>query len=217
MRRDRAGQQAIDRLDAAVASAVAAADNPVLAFSGGLGSLIVAALARKRGDMRCVVVGIPGSADVEAAKVAQTFLDYPVSVLRPTATQALRAARSVAASNHCLPVPDVLALVPLVLVERRYGPRSVLSGFGLTARSPALRRALQPRRRGCPGLAPRAPASTRTSVVRMAIALGLPESFALAASRTPIEGSGIGPMLRALGHRERMSLPRLLGTSWTRF
>lgn len=211
MRRDRTGLQALERVDAAVARAVKAMDDPILAFSGGLGSLIVAAMARKRGDLRCVVVGFPGSADVEAAKVAQTFLDYPVSVFQPTTAQALRAARSLAASEPRLPLADILALVPLALVEGRYGPRPVLSGFGLTARSPALRRALQPRRRGCPGLATPAGGSTRAAAVRIAIALGLPEPFALAAPRAPIEGSGIGPALRALGHRERTSLPRLLG------
>lgn len=217
MRREGAAARAVDRLDAAVAKAVAGVDEPILAFSGGLASLMVAALVRKRGDLRCVVVGLPGASDVEAAQVAHLFLDYPVSILRPTPTQALRAARSIAASDARLALSDVLALVPLALVEGRYSRRPVLSGFGLAARGAALRRALWPQRHRCPGLRSRAPAPTRAPLVRMAVDLGLPESFTLAAPRTPVEGSGIGPALRTLAHREGVSLPRLLGMPWTRF
>ncbi len=204
-------------LDAAVGRAVADRDEPVMAFSGGLGSLIVASLARKRGDIRCVVVGLPGSSDVEAAKVAQFFLDYPVEVLRPTRLQAFRRARALAATHPQLPVAEVLALVPLALVEERHHPSPVLSGFGLTLRTPALRGVLRARHRECPGLGYRGSPSTRAALVRMAMALGLPESFALAAPHTPVEGSGIGPALRSMAHEQRVSLSRLLARPWPRF
>ncbi len=181
-----------------------------MAFSGGLGSLVVAHLARKRGDLRCVVVGFPGASDVEAAKVAKLFLDLPVEVLRPTRPQAFRKARSIAAAYPQLQIREVLALVPLALVEERRGPPSVLSGFGLTVHGSALRGALRSRRRHCPGLGARGMPSTRSALVRMAVALGLPESFALAAPHAPAEGSGIGPSLRSLAHERKISLPRLL-------
>ncbi len=217
MGRDAAALRAVDRLDGAVGAAVAGLDEPVMAFSGGLGSLIVAALARKRGDLRCVVVGFPGSSDVQAAKVAQLFLDYRIEVLRPSRAQTFRKARAIAAAHPGLPIPEVLALLPLALVEDRHGPAPVLSGFGLTVRGSAMRDALRPRGLHCPGIGLRPEPSTRASLVRMALALGLPESFALAAPHTPVEGSGIGPALRALAHREHISLPRLLAMPWTRF
>lgn len=217
MGRDTAVFRAVRSLDAAVGRAVADLDEPVIAFSGGLGSLLVASLARKRGDVRCVVVGFPRASDVEAAKVARFFLDYPVELLRPTRPQVLRMARSIAAAHPQLPMTEVLALVPLAIVEERHSPTPVLSGFGLTVHGSALRGALEPRRRLCPGLGARRTSSARATLVRMAIALGIPESFARAAPHTPSEGSGVGPALRALARRERVSLPRLIARPRTRF
>ena len=210
MARDGPASRAVSRLDAAVARAVAGEEEPILAFSGGLGSLVVAALARKRCDLRFVVVGLRGSADVQAATVAHDFLDYRVSVLRPTRLEALCAARAIAAADPRLPLADVLALVPLVLVEAHHPSCAVLSGFGLTARDVPLRRALATRRRSCPGLGLSIAASPRTPLLRIAEAIGLPESFILAAPRTPIEGSGIGPLLRAMAHAHKASLGRLI-------
>jgi hypothetical protein len=156
-----------------------------------------------------VVVGFRGAADVEAAMVARDFLDYPLSILRPTPQETLRTARAIAAADPGLPLVHVLALLPLVLVEDRH--RTVLSGFGLTARDVALRRALAGRRARCPGLGMRVGGSTRAPLRRLAEAIGLPESFILAAPRAPVEGSGIGPILRRRAHARKVSLARLLG------
>ena len=200
-------------MDAAVGRSVAGNEEATLAFSGGLGSLLVAALARKRCDLECVVVGTRGSADVEAAAVARDFLDHRLSVIRPTSSQALRTARTIAASQPRLSLADVLALVPLRLVEERYRPLHVLSGFGLTADGPALRRALASQGRWCPGLRLGIERATRAPLVRMAFAAGLPESFVRAAPRAPAEGSGIGPVLRGLAHARHVSLARFLSSA----
>lgn len=210
MPRDGPASRAVSRLDAAVGRAVAGDREPVLAFSGGLGSLVLAAMVRKRGDLRCVVVGFRDSADVQAARVAESFLDYRVSIVQPTRDQFVRVARSLSAAAPRLAVADVLSLIPLVLVEERYGPHPVLSGFGLTARTAPLRDALAARRPWCPGLGRSVAGRTRAPLLRIAETVGLPQSFVLAAPRTPGEGSGIGPRLRDMAHARGVSLARFL-------
>ena len=210
MPRDGPASRAVSRFDAAVGRAVAGDREPILAFSGGLGSLVVAALARKRGDLRCVVVGFRESADVQAAMVAEGFLDYRVSIVQPVSTRFVQMARSLAASAPRLAVADILSLLPLALLEERYAPHPVLSGFGLTARTATLRQALATRRPWCPGLGGSAAGLTRAPLLRIADVLGLPESFRFAAPRAPAEGSGIGPRLRAMAHARGVSVARFL-------
>ena len=198
-------------LDAAVGRACEGRERVVLAFSGGLASLILAALARKRGDLRCVVVGTRGAADVQAAQVAKSFLDYPVEVMRPSPRRALTLARGIHAADPRLTLPEVLSLVPLAFVEERNAGEAVLSGFGLVPRSPVLRRRLEAATSRAPGLRgvfARAP--SRRMALRIASELGLPDAFARAPRRTPSEGSGIGPSMRAMGHARHASVSRLL-------
>lgn len=189
------------------------ADGPaLLAFSGGLASLILAAAARKRGDIRCVSVGLPGSSDVEAALVARDFLDYQVEVLRPTPAEVLGVARALATANPRLPPPDVLSLVPMALVQSRHPGVPVVTGFGLSPLSPPLRRHLAAAAPPPPGLRRQTdPSPPRRTVLQVAEALGIPAPFARAARRTPAEGSGVGPAVRALGHARHQSVLRLLG------
>jgi hypothetical protein len=201
-------------LDADVARAVRGRDGVVLAFSGGLASLVLAALIRKRCDLRCEVIGLSRSADVEAAAVAEKFLDYPVRVVRPTAAQVLRAARSLASGVPAFPGSEALSLVPVVLVESRHPNGPVLSGFGLTWESPRVRSFLASRSVLFPGLRPRGAAPPpRARLLGVADLLGIPESFSRAARRRPSEGSAIGPALRAAAHAEHASLDRFLRTS----
>jgi hypothetical protein len=210
MAADRPATRALVRLDADVARSIARRDRIVLSFSGGLGSLLVAAVARKRCDLRCVVVGLRGAADVEAATVAQKFLDYPVAVLRPTAERAWTVARTIRSLHPRLPLAEVLAMVPLALVEERHPHDPVLTGFGLTARTPSMRRALGSEIAWSPGLHLRISRSSRVPLLRMAVDAGLPESFSRAAPRSPLEGSGLGPVLRALARSRKVSFERLL-------
>ena len=210
MQGDGRAARALLRLDAEVARAIHGRSRVVLAFSGGLASLLLAALARKRCELTSVVVGFRGSADVQAALVAQTFLDYPVTVVRPTEAQLWETAGAVRASSPSLPVPEILDLLPLVLVEENRSDPVVLSGFGLTAHTTTMRRALKVRQVSIPGSGLSVARSPRASLVRLAQAAGLPESFVLAARRSPREGSGIGPVLRARAHARHTSLARLL-------
>ncbi len=209
MDRERAEARVLVKLDAALAREFAGGDRAVLAFSGGLGSLILAGLARKHGDVRCVVVGTRGAADVAAALVARDFLDYRVEVLTPRPASILLTSRTVRAAEPRLHLAEVLDLVPLALVEARYPRETVLSAFALAPRSVALRRHLARR----PSVSPSpgaAAVTTRRLALRLARQLAIPEGFAAAARRSPAEGSGIGPTLRALGHGRHRSVDRLL-------
>ena len=199
------------RLDADLARAFAESEPVVLAFSGGLASLVLAALARKRGRVECVVVGTRGAADVEAALVAKSFLDYPVEVVRPSHRQILEAARAIRAVDARLDPAEVVSLVPLSLVLERHPEEPVVCGFGLSPRSSAVQRYLDAVRVYVPAVRRSSVRSPpRRTVAELAWALAIPDGFVLAARRTPAEGSGAGPALRAMGHARHASVARLL-------
>ncbi len=210
---ERPAREVLARFESSVAKAVSGRERACVAFSGGLGSLILAAVARKRLDLRCVVVGPPKSADVEAAILAQTFLDYPVEVLQPEPEAVLARARALRREDPSLPMPDLLSLLPLALVQDRCAPEPVLHGFGFSPRSRALDRRLKAAGFPPPGLQRGGAASPdRRMAVAVADALGIPDAFSRVGRRTPAEGSGIGPALRALGHERHTSVARLVGT-----
>jgi hypothetical protein len=199
------------RLDSDVARAVDGQARVVLAFSGGLASLVLAALIRKRCDLVCEVVGLRGSADVQAAVVAEKFLDYPVRVLHPTPAQVLRTVRAIMSDDVRLSSAEALSLVPLALVEGRHPKRRVLSGFGLTWESARVRSFLASEPALFPGLRARAASPpTRGRLRSIADLVGLPTSFSRAARRSPAEGSAVGPAIRALAHAEHQSVERFL-------
>ena len=201
------------RVDSDIRRAVAGQERAIIAFSGGLASLILAALVRKRCDVTCEVVGLPGSADAESAVVAEKFLDYPVRIVRPAPMNVLRAARAIVSADARLSPPAALSLVPLALVEARHPRERILSGFGLTWDSSPVRSFLRSRSTILPGLQARTAAPpSRFRLLRVADLLGLPESFFRAARRTPAEGSGIGPSIRAMAHAEHASVARLLAS-----
>ena len=203
-------QALLQRLDADVATAIRGREPIVIAFSGGLASLLLAALIRKRREIVCEVLGLPGSADLEAARVAEKFLDYRVRAVRATPSQVLRTARGLVRPGR-LTTPEAMALVPLALIAARHPREPVVSGFGLTWDSPRVRASLLSGSSACPALQPRgvAPPSRRT-LLGVADLLGLPEAFSRAARRRPAEGSGVGPVLRAAAHAEHVSLDRFL-------
>ncbi len=203
--------RAVARLEADVQRALSGRDRVVLSYSGGLASLVLAAVARKHGDLRCVVVGTRGAADVEAALVAKSYLDYPVDVLRPSRPSILRTARALHGADPRLSVAEALAIVPLTLVAERWSHDPVLSGFGLAPRTQAVERHLIDAGLPIPGRQIVAgDARNRRVVLGLADALGLPASFSRAARRSPAEGSGVGPALRGLGHARRTSVERLV-------
>ncbi len=201
----------LSRLDADVQRAFKGRDRIVLSYSGGLASLVLAAIARKHGDVHCVVVGTRGAADVEAALVANSYLDYPVDVLRPSPSSVLRTARGLRAADPRLSLADVESLVPVTLVAERWPQECLLSGFGLSPRTRALERHLLGAGLRPPGgWVVAGDARSRRAVLGLADLLGLPSSFSRTARRSPSEGSGIGPTLRALGHARHRSVERLL-------
>lgn len=198
------------RLDDAIARVVGENDAVVLAFSGGLASLLVAALLRKRCEIRCRVVGTPHAADVEAALVAQTFLDYPVEVLEPTGPHALQIARGIRRSAPALSVGEILSLVPAALASEGRKPALVVTGLGLKAHRAPVRGVLRDWQPRSPGLELRLGRSSRTPLRKMAEAVGLPDSFVQSSPRRPMEGSGIGPVLREMARARGTTLARLV-------
>ncbi len=182
----------------------------VLAFSAGLASLMVAALARKHGELRCLVVGTRGAADLSAALVARDFLDYRLEVVTPSPASALRTARGIRAAAPRLTLAEVLDLVPLALVEDRCPDALVLSGFGLARASPALRRHLAGRPSRAPAILRGGEGPSRPVVLRLGRAIGLPDAFIGMGHGRPAEGSGIGPAIRALGHAHHRSVEALV-------
>ncbi len=198
------------RLDRELAREFETRRRVVLAFSAGLASLVLAALARKHGELRCLVVGTRGAADLSAALVARDFLDYRLEVVTPSPASALRAAIDIRAAAPNLALAEVLDLVPLALVEDRCPDALVLSGFGLALASPALRRHLAGRPSRAPAMPRAGEGLSRPTVLRIGRAIGLPDAFIGMGHRRPAEGSGIGPALRALGHAHHRSVETLV-------
>lgn len=207
----RAGdERLLARLDRDLARSFAGERRVVVAFSAGLASLVLAALARKHGDLRCIVVGTRRAADLGAALVARDFLDYRLEIVTPSPADALRTATRLRAAAPRLALAEVLDLVPLALVEGRCPDATVVSGFGLTRASPAFRRHLATRPAMSPGVRQEGSGPSRTLVLRLGRELALPDGFIGMGHRRPAEGSGIGPTLRALAHAHHRSVGALV-------
>ncbi len=207
----RAGEdRVLARLDRELAAQFETRRRVVLAFSAGLASLVLAALARKHGELRCLVVGTRGAADLGAALVARDFLDYRLEVVTPSPASVLRTATGLRAAAPKLALAEILDLVPLALVEDRCPDAIVLSAFGLVRASPALRRHLAGRSSRAPALLRAGEGPSRPAVLRMGRSIGLPDAFIGMGHRRPAEGSGIGPALRALGHGHHRSVAALV-------
>src|SRR2546425_187542 len=68
----------VRRLEHRVAHEVTGRPRAALAYSGGLASTLIAMIARKRCALVCVVAGLEGSPDVQAAKAAKLHIDFRV-------------------------------------------------------------------------------------------------------------------------------------------
>src|SRR5437899_12852270 len=66
----------VRRLEHRVAQEVKGRPRSALAYSGGLARTLLAMIARKRCALVCVVAGLEGSPDVQAARAAKLDLDY---------------------------------------------------------------------------------------------------------------------------------------------
>ncbi len=210
MRADPASERFLRRLEAETTRVLADRERAVLAFSGGLGSLVVASLARKRCDLRCVVAGVRNAPDLAAAGLTQDFLDYRLDVVRLTPRASLILARRLADRHPGLPVAEILSLVPLAAVrERHRGP--LVAGFDGTSRTSAflgiaesLSFASPLVRTSAGGVVPRA------RLLAAARRLGIPDAFTHVSARDPSVGSGVAPALRALAKDSEGSLSDLL-------
>lgn len=171
----------------------------LLAFSAGVSSTLLAAVVRKRGDLTCIVVSTGDSADLAAARVAESYLDYRIDLLRLSPERGLAIARRIAVAEPNLSMPELLDYVPVVAAADRAQGERVLAGLG----GPGAPDGERPWLRALRIVAPLAGIHGRRGVARSltsraAAALGLPPAFARPPRRPPREGSGIGPALREI-------------------
>ena len=212
MARDRLAERLIANLEARVDAAFADRDRVALAYSGGVASTLIAAIARKRGDLTCIVVGVDGSPDLEAARVAESYLDYRLELVTLSPAEALRLARRVAAAAPRLSLRDVLALAPAFAASDRMAGNRALVGFGASRLSAGQWELLASRRLDAPlrsVLAGRG-GELRALAIRCATTLGLPRDFARPRRRAPASGSGIESVLRGIATSKGTTFPRLL-------
>ena len=199
------------RLEEASGRACRGGTLPVLAFSGGLSSTLLAALLRKRGELRCIVAGLDGAADLEAARLTETYLDYRVERIRLTPRTSLSIARDLGRRAARLSPGAVLDLVPIAAVlERTKAPR-VIVGAGHEGTRVALEAIQEPRRLRFPipvASGDRTP--SRRDLQACADLLGIPETFSRARRRPPARGSGVREGLETVAADEGVPLARLV-------
>jgi len=182
----------VRRLERRVAREVEGRSRSALAYSGGLASTVLAMIARKRCALVCVVAGIEGSPDVQAARAAKAHLDYRVEHVILTRADAIRIRTQIATAHPKLPRGDVDNLVPLHAALETADGDPMLSGFGpprLGAEMVAALRGLDvslPIRAVARGVT-----LSRTMLRDAAMKLGLPATWAHVAHRSPAEGAGI--------------------------
>lgn len=198
------------RLESALDSAPLGGGRTVFAFSGGLGSLILAALLRKRVELDCVVVASGESRDLADALLAERFLDYRVTPLRLAPSRAQSMARSIGATGPGLSLPAILSLVPLRAVLDARPRGTVVAGYGFhhgqgTATLRAAHRVRLPWLTVSGGLG-----LPRERAVRLARSLGLPDAFARVRPRSPAVGSGVDRALRELARRKKTRVAALV-------
>lgn len=206
------GPQLLRRIEASVARSVGTTAAPALAFSGGLGSVLTAAVARKRGDLTCLVAGVYASPDLEASLLAEAYLDYRVEPVVLSKTACVRLARRIAAEAPGLPLAEITDLVPLVAVRERAGSGHLLSGCRpglLSNESRAYLRALRVRAPLDAALGGRV-RTDRGLLSEAADLLGLPRTFGHARPRRPGCGSGVEGALRAAARENGAPLARLV-------
>jgi len=120
-------ERLLGALDAAVAEV--SGDVAVL-FSGGLDSVVVAALAKRHGRPRLYTVGIDGAPDLRAAEEAAATLDLPWVPMVKSEDDVLEACRRLLATV-LLDDPVVLSYeLPLQMVASQATEATLLTGQG---------------------------------------------------------------------------------------
>lgn len=204
-------ERPLSRLEGRVSRIVAGHDRVPLAFSGGVGSLVVGSVARKRTDLQCVVVAVDDAPDLAAAALAEKYLDFRVQILHLTARRAWPLARQVGVAHPDLSVAEVLALVPLRAVLDSQPDAEVLAGFWTDRLGPRARRSIAEERVRVPLVEVAGPRPMdRADLLGMGRMLGIPEAFLRVRSRSPAAGSGLEPALRALAREKSTTMARLI-------
>lgn len=181
----------VRRLERSISNAIGRHDRVVLAYSGGLKSTLVAMIARKRCDLRCVVAGAEGSADVEAGKSAKQHLDYRMETILLDSAEVRRIDRQLAADLPGLTAADRNALIPLHAVIEITSGSPLLSGFARPIRA-SIVAALDDAQVGIPlHSAQQGGPISRTEFRAAALDLALPASWAHVRHRAPPSGAGI--------------------------
>ncbi len=183
-------------VEKAVDIAVVGPRRPVLAFSGGLTSLVLAMVARKRSDLRCLVAGVEGSADIAAAKRARDSFEYRVEVVPLDAALVRTIAAGLAADFPGLTGPQRTELVPLRAVLSHAPETPVLAGLRGVPLSVEVSRAAERAGVRLPLLRVMGGGVSRETVRSAAMYLGLPAAWARVRHRSPSEGAGIAQFLR---------------------
>ena len=178
-------------LEAVIAEQVHGQDETVLAFSAGLGSTLVGTIARKRTGLVCRVVGVEDAPDVQAARLAASFLDFRVSRVGVDPGRARAIAMDIERDAPGLRRGEVLALVPAVAVRQDAGAERILAGFGTTRLPARVREALTSFGLFAPIALATQELPGRARLAACAAALGLPHAFARPRRRAPLRGSDL--------------------------
>ena len=186
----------VREVERAVDVAVDGQSRPVLAFSGGLASLLLAMVARKRSDLRCLVAGVEGSADLAAAKSAKDSFEYRVEAVPLDAAGVRTIAAGLAMDFPGLTVAQRSDLVPVRAVLLRASETSVLAGLRGGRHSVEVGRAAESAGVRLPLLHIMGGGISRDTVRSAALYLGLPAAWARVRHRSPSEGAGIAHLLR---------------------
>jgi len=183
-------------VERAVDIAIDDQQRPVLAFSGGLASLLLAMVARKHSDLRCLVAGVEGSADLAAAKRAKDSFEYRVEVVPLDPVQVRTIAAGLATDFPGLTVAQRSDLVPLRAVLLRATGTSVLAGLRGVRHSVEVSRAAESAGVRLPLLHVMGGGISHDTVRSAALYLGLPAAWARMRHRSPSEGAGVARFLR---------------------
>ncbi|TLZ90879.1 MAG: hypothetical protein E6K01_02275 [Methanobacteriota archaeon] len=188
----------VRRLENRVAQEVKGRPRTALAYSGGLASTLLAMIARKRCALVCVVAGIEGSPDVQAARAAKLHLDYRVEYDILSRADAIRIRAQIATAHPKLTRSDIDNLVPLHAALETADGGPMLSGFGPSRFGAGMVAALRCVDVTFPIHAVARGATVSRAMLRdAALMLGLPTPWAHVAHRSPAEGAGIREVLRS--------------------
>jgi hypothetical protein len=198
------------RLETSIDVVVGSGGPARLAFSGGLGSLLVASVARKRCDLTCFITATEDAPDFARASVLRSYLDYRLEIVRPTITEAVDLARRAAHDRPSWTTGQILDALPvLAVITNTRG--NLFSGHGASHVSGSMRRWLALRDVSLPLLdSIRGSSRVRARLISAGRVLGIPDEFLRVAPLSPSVGSGLRPFLAEAARDSKISLRTLL-------